>query len=72
VDRLLFLLAADGWTTDELATHFALTGDAVRGRMKRARKILRAALTHDAPVEAHERHAQHAQHAHHAQHAQSE
>jgi len=54
VDRLLFLLAADGWSTDELAAHFAMTGDAVRSRMKRARKILRAALTHDAPVEPHQ------------------
>jgi RNA polymerase sigma factor (sigma-70 family) len=57
VERLLFLLAAEGWTTDELAAHFSLTGDAVRGRMKRARKILRAALTHDAPIEAHKGHA---------------
>jgi RNA polymerase sigma-70 factor, ECF subfamily len=57
VDRLMFLLAADGWTTDEIAAHFALTGDAVRSRMKRSRKILRAALTHDAPLDAHQGHA---------------
>jgi RNA polymerase sigma-70 factor (ECF subfamily) len=50
IDRLVFLLAAEGWSTDELAAHFQLTGDAIRGRLKRARKILRAAMTQDEPM----------------------
>lgn len=43
-DRLAFLLAAEGLTSVEIAERFSLTSDAVRGRLKRARKLLRAAL----------------------------
>jgi RNA polymerase sigma-70 factor (ECF subfamily) len=63
-DRLAFLLAAEGATSDEIAARFALTSDAVRSRLKRARKILRAQLvragvTHTdgvAPPHGHEAH----------------
>ncbi|WAS96945.1 RNA polymerase sigma factor [Nannocystis punicea] len=43
-DRLAFLLAAEGVTSVEIAERFSLTHDAVRSRLKRARKVLRAAL----------------------------
>lgn len=43
-DRLAFLLSVEGWTGPEIAAHFDLTHDAVRGRLKRARQILRQAL----------------------------
>ena len=43
-DRLAFLLAAEGLTSVEIAERFSLTSDAVRGRLKRARKLLRAAF----------------------------
>ncbi len=43
-DRLLVLLSAEGFDGVELALQFGLTHDAVRGRLKRARKVLRAAL----------------------------
>lgn len=43
-DRLAFLLAAEGHTSEEIAAEFHLTSDAVRGRLKRARKILREHL----------------------------
>ncbi|MBX7097399.1 MAG: sigma-70 family RNA polymerase sigma factor [Myxococcaceae bacterium] len=44
LDRLLFLLAAEGFDGVELAERFALSHDAVRGRLKRARHRLREAL----------------------------
>lgn len=44
VDRLAFVLAAEGFSGREIAQRFALSEDAVRSRLKRARKILRAAL----------------------------
>ncbi|MDC0716096.1 RNA polymerase sigma factor [Nannocystis bainbridge] len=43
-DRLAFLLAAEGVSSVEIAERFSLTHDAVRSRLKRARKVLRAAL----------------------------
>lgn len=43
-DRLAFLLSVEGVTSAEIAERFALTHDAVRSRLKRARKVLRAAL----------------------------
>ncbi|MCY0992534.1 sigma-70 family RNA polymerase sigma factor [Nannocystis sp. ILAH1] len=43
-DRLAFLLAAEGCSSVEIAERFSLTHDAVRSRLKRARKVLRAAL----------------------------
>lgn len=43
-DRLAFLLAAEGATSMEIGERFGLSGDAVRSRLKRARKMLRAAL----------------------------
>ena len=50
-DRLAFLLAVEGATSDEIALRFGLTSDAVRSRLKRARKTMRAllasSLTHD-------------------------
>ena len=39
-DRLAFLLAAEGLTSGEIAERFSLTSDAVRSRLKRARKLL--------------------------------
>lgn len=44
LDRLLFLLSAEGLNGIELAARFELSHDAVRGRLKRARQHLRAAL----------------------------
>lgn len=44
LDRLLFLLAAEGFDGVELAERFALSHDAVRGRLKRTRRRLREAL----------------------------
>ena len=46
-DRLAFLLAAEGWTSDEIAAQFHLTSNAVRSRIKRARKSLRALVTQE-------------------------
>lgn len=43
-DRLAFLLSVEGFTSVEIAERFALTSDAVRGRLKRARKLLRDEL----------------------------
>lgn len=43
-DRLAFLLSVEGVTSVEIAEQFSLTHDAVRSRLKRARKILREAL----------------------------
>ncbi len=43
-DRLLFLLAAEGLNSVELAERFELSHDAVRSRLKRARQHLRVAL----------------------------
>ncbi|MBL9039526.1 MAG: RNA polymerase sigma factor [Archangium sp.] len=43
-DRLLFLLAAEGFNSVEIAAQFELSHDAVRSRLKRARKQLRAAF----------------------------
>ena len=44
IDRLAFLLAVEGVSSVEIAGRFSLTHDAVRSRLKRARKILREAL----------------------------
>jgi RNA polymerase sigma-70 factor (ECF subfamily) len=52
VDRVAFLLAAEGAATDEVARELALSSDAVRSRLKRARKILRAHVTHAADLAA--------------------
>lgn len=43
-DRLAVLLATEGWTSDEIGAHFGLTSNAVRSRLKRARKTLREIL----------------------------
>jgi len=43
-DRLAFLLSVEGFNSVEIAERFALTHDAVRGRLKRARKVLREAI----------------------------
>lgn len=43
-DRLAFLLAAEGFSSVEIAERFSLSHDAVRSRLKRARKMLREAL----------------------------
>lgn len=43
-DRLAFLLSVEGVTSVEIAEQFSLTHDAVRSRLKRARKVLREAL----------------------------
>ncbi len=48
-DRLAFLLATEGYTSEEIAAQFGLTDDAVRSRIKRARKALRAHVTQNAP-----------------------
>ncbi|MFO0593879.1 MAG: RNA polymerase sigma factor [Myxococcaceae bacterium] len=44
-DRLAFLLSIDGHTSVEIAAKFGLTSNAVRSRLKRARKFLRSELT---------------------------
>lgn len=43
-DRLAFLLAAEGVTSVEIAARFSLSHDAVRSRLKRARRVLRESL----------------------------
>jgi RNA polymerase sigma factor (sigma-70 family) len=43
-DRLAFLLSVEGVSSVEIAEQFSLTHDAVRSRLKRARKVLREAL----------------------------
>jgi RNA polymerase sigma-70 factor (ECF subfamily) len=43
-DRLVFLLSVEGFTSVEIARRFALSHDAVRSRLKRARKHLRLAV----------------------------
>jgi len=43
-DRLAFLLSAEGFTSVEIAARFDLSHDAVRSRLKRARRVLRARL----------------------------
>lgn len=43
-DRLAFLLSIEGFNSVEIAERFALSHDAVRGRLKRARKVLREAV----------------------------
>src|SRR5690606_15335246 len=48
-DRLLFLLAAEGATSPELAAQFSTTSDAVRSRLKRARRLLRDHVTRTQP-----------------------
>lgn len=54
VDRLAFLLAAEGASSDEIAARFGTTSDAVRSRLKRARKRLRALLSEDGVAAMHE------------------
>lgn len=46
-DRLAFLLSVEGLTAVEIAAQFGLSHDAIRSRLKRVRKVLRAALTDD-------------------------
>lgn len=48
-DRIAFLLSVEGFTSVEIAEEFGLSHDAIRGRLKRARKVLRAALGDDTP-----------------------
>lgn len=48
-DRIAFLLSVEGFTSVEIAEQFGLSHDAVRSRLKRARKVLRAALGDDTP-----------------------
>jgi RNA polymerase sigma-70 factor (ECF subfamily) len=55
-DRLLFLLAAEGDSSDDIAAQFDLTSDAVRSRLKRARRILRSLVTHGASAPAQKGH----------------
>jgi RNA polymerase sigma-70 factor (ECF subfamily) len=43
-DRFAVMLAHDGWSGPEIAEELGLTPDGVRGRLKRARASLRAAL----------------------------
>ena len=43
-DRLVFLLAAEGFTSVEIADRFELSPDAVRSRLKRARAHLRQSI----------------------------
>lgn len=43
-DRVAFLLSVEGFTSVEIAEHLALSRDAVRSRLKRARQHLRVAL----------------------------
>lgn len=43
-DRLAFLLSVEGLDSVQIAARFSLTHDAVRSRLKRARKVLREAL----------------------------
>lgn len=43
-DRLAFLLSIEGFNSVEIAERFSLSHDAVRGRLKRARKVLREAV----------------------------
>ncbi len=46
-DRIAFLLAAEGASSDEIAARFGLTNNAVRSRLKRSRQKLRALLDPD-------------------------
>jgi RNA polymerase sigma-70 factor (ECF subfamily) len=48
-DRLAFVLAAEGFTSGEIAERFGLSADGVRSRLKRSRKRLRAWLGDDTP-----------------------
>jgi RNA polymerase sigma-70 factor (ECF subfamily) len=43
-DRLVFVLSVEGFTSVEIARRFELSHDAVRSRLKRARKHLRRAV----------------------------
>lgn len=43
-DRVAFLLSVEGFTSVEIAEHLALSHDAVRSRLKRARQHLRVAV----------------------------
>ena len=43
-DRLMFVLASQGWTGPELAAQFGTTSDAIRSRLKRSRRTLQQAL----------------------------
>lgn len=40
-DRLAFLLSVEGFSSVEIAERFGLSHDAIRSRLKRARKVLR-------------------------------
>ncbi len=44
-DRLMVVLASEGWRGPEIAEQFGMTPDAVRSRLKRARKTLRDQLS---------------------------
>ena len=43
-DRLAFLLSVEGFSSVEIAQRFGLSHDAVRSRLKRVRKVVRAVL----------------------------
>lgn len=43
-DRLILILASEGWTGPEIAEQFDMTAVAVRNRLKRARQRVRARL----------------------------
>jgi RNA polymerase sigma-70 factor (ECF subfamily) len=55
-DRLAFLLAVEGETSEEIAHRFGLTPSAVRSRLKRARQKLRDTLEPVRGTPAHEAH----------------
>lgn len=46
-DRVVLLLAAEGWTGPEIATELGLSADAVRSRLKRARRSVAESLASD-------------------------
>jgi len=43
-DRCVLLLAAEGWTGPEIAAELQISADAVRSRLKRARRLVREDL----------------------------
>ena len=67
-DRLAFLLAAEGASSAEIAARFGLSHDAVRSRLKRARKILRADLARAGVTHNDVTAAPHGHEAHHRSH----
>lgn len=47
-DRVVLLMSAEGWTGPEIADELGITADAVRSRLKRARRSVREELEADA------------------------